>query len=735
MTAAPKSPEGDTWLSGLEPLGPGEESEPRTPDVRIGPYKLLQKLGEGGMGVVWVAEQTEPVRRRVALKVIRAGMDSEEILHRFDTERQALALMDHRSIATVLDAGTSQTGRPYFVMELVDGVPVTKYCDEHRVPIRERLKLFGAVCHAIQHAHQKGIIHRDIKPANVLVSMQDGEPVPKVIDFGVAKALHQRLTDRPSHTELGDLVGTLEYMSPEQADLSSMDIDTRADVYALGVLLYVLLAGSTPLDAKRLRNAPLTERIRLIREEDPPKPSTRLTQSGEALAGLAARRGAEPARLVREVKGELDWIVMKALEKDRTRRYESASALARDIECYLQHRPVEAGPPSTRYRLGKFLRRHRVAALAAATGLVLLVTGAAVSTWQAVRAMRAERNAAAVSEFLQNDLLGQADLSNQSGEGPGRDPDLKVRTLLDRSAQTIEGKFREQPLTEAAIRLTVGKAYRALGNYPEAQRQLERSVDLYTAERGAHHPDTLSSKSSLAYLYGAQGKYDQAERLSLDVVKGQTARLGADHPDTLRSKNDLAQQYRSQKKYEQAEPLYLEVVQADTAKLGADHPETLRAKNNLASLYRDQKLYAKAEPLYEEVVRVRTLKIGADHPDTLVSKNGLAWVYKEEERYAEAEALFQEVMRTRTAKLGADHPDTLTTQNNLALLYQARKRYDLAEPLFREVVEGSRRKLGPAHPDTQQRIRNLILCYEQVGHSARAEGLRKELEAAGPPAR
>jgi non-specific serine/threonine protein kinase/serine/threonine-protein kinase len=728
MPGAPKSPE-STWVSGLESLLPDDPSRV-IPDVRIGPYRLLEKLGEGGMGTVWVAEQTEPVRRRVALKVIKAGMDSELILQRFEAERQALALMDHRSIATVLDAGSSETGLPYFVMELVNGVPITTYCDEQKTPVRERLKLFEAVCHAIQHAHQKGIIHRDIKPANVLVSTQDGEPVPKVIDFGVAKALHhQRLTDRPMYTEIGALVGTLEYMSPEQTELNTLDIDTRADVYALGVLLYVLLTGTTPLDAKRLRSAPISETLRLIREEDPPKPSARLTQSGESLPELAAQRHADPARLTREVRGELDWIVMKALEKDRTRRYEAASALARDVERYLHHQPVEAGPPTTRYRVTKFLRRHRVGALSAAAGVVLLVAGAAVSTWQAVRAMRAERNAAAVSEFLQNDLLGQADLANQTGEGGGRDPDVKVRTLLDRAARTIEGKFREQPLTEAAIRLTVGKAYRALGHYPEAQRQLERSVELFDANLGPDHPDTLRSKSSLAYLYGAQAKFDQAERLSLDVVKSQAARLGANHPDTLTSKNDLAQQYRAQKKYDQAEPLYLQVIQADTATLGADHPETLRARNNLAALYRDQGRYDKAEPLYEDVVRARTLKLGADHPDTLVSKNGLAWVYKEEARYQEAEALFREVVLARTAKLGADHPDTLTTKNNLALLYQAGKRNDLAEPLFREVVEGSRQKLGPVHNDTRQRIRNLILCYEQLGQTSRARALRQELDA------
>ena len=687
MTGPPESPQSKTWVSGLEPLGPDDTPSRVRPDVRIGPYRLLEKLGEGGMGTVWVAEQTQPVRRRVALKVIKAGMDSELILQRFEAERHALALMDHRNIATVLDAGTSEAGLPYVVMELVNGVPITTYCDEQKTPVRERLKLFGAVCHAIQHAHQKGIIHRDIKPANVLVSTQDGEAVPKVIDFGVAKAVHKRLTDRPMYTEMGALVGTLEYMSPEQTELSTLDIDTRADVYALGVLLYVLLTGSTPLDAKRLRSAPISETLRLIREEDPPKPSARLTQSGESLPELAAQRHTDPARLTREVRGELDWIVMKALEKDRTRRYEAASALARDVERYLHHQPVEAGPPTARYRVAKFLRRHRVGALSAAAGVVLLVAGAAVSTWQAVRAMRAERNAAAVSEFLQNDLLGQADLANQTGEGAGRDPDVKVRTLLDRAARTIEGKFREQPLTEAAIRLTMGKAYRALGNYPEAQRQLERSVELFDANLGPDHPDTLRSKSSLAYLYGAQAKFDQAERLSLEVVKSQAGRLGANHPDTLTSTNDLAQQYRAQRKYDQA------------------------------------------EPLYADVVRTRTLKLGADHPDTLVSKNGLAWVYKEEARYQEAEALFQEVVLARTAKLGADHPDTLTTKNNLALLYQARKRYDLAEPLFREAVEGSRQKLGPAHHDTRQRILNLVLCYEQLGETARAKALRQELDA------
>jgi eukaryotic-like serine/threonine-protein kinase len=724
MTSSPKSKESDTWVSGLEPLGSDEVPEPTPPEVRIGPYKLLDKLGEGGMGTVWVAEQTQPVRRRVALKVIKPGMDSQEILQRFEAERQALAMMKHRNIATVLDAGTSETGLPYFVMELVEGVPITQYCDDRKSSILERLKLFVAVCHAIQHAHQKGVLHRDIKPANVLVSMEEAEPVPKIIDFGVAKALHKRLIDRPMHTEVGQIVGTLEYMSPEQADIT-WDIDTRSDVYALGVLLYELLVGSTPLDADTLRSAAsFSETLRLIREVDPPKPSVRLTDAGESLRGLSAKRNSDPARLTREVRGELEWIVMKALEKDRTRRYEAASALARDVERYLQHEPVEAGPPSRRYRLGKFLRRHRVEAATAVAGLGLLVAAVAVSTWQAVRATRAEKTAAAVSAFLQDDLLGQADLANQPAEGPGRDPDVTVRTLLDRAAGTIEGKFRGQPRTEAAIRFTIGKTYWALGRYPEGQRQLERSVELYAAELGADHPVTLTSKSSLAYLYGAQGRYDRAEPLAEEVVKARTARLGVHHPDTLTSKNNLAQVYRAQKKFGQAEPLYLEVVRADTETLGADHNETLRAKTNLAALYRNQARYDLAEPLYEEVVRVGTLKMGADHPDTLVGKNGLGAVYMGEGRHDEAETLFREVVEARTAKLGADHPDTLTTRNNLALTYQAQKRYELAEPLFREVVEGSTRKLGPTHPDTRQRIRNLALCQEESGRG-RSSGLAR----------
>src|SRR5271165_7156167 len=351
------------------------------PGTRIGAYKLLHEIGGGGMGTVYMAEQDKPVRRRVALKIIKAGMDSNQVLARFEAERQALALMDHQNIARVLDAGTTDSGRPYFVMELVHGVPITRYCDDAQLSPRERLGLFAPVCQAIQHAHQKGVIHRDIKPSNVLVAMYDDRPVPKVIDFGVAKAAGQTLTDKTLMTGFGTLIGTLEYMSPEQAEINQLDIDTRSDIYSLGVVLYELLTGSTPLDRKRLTQAAFTEMLRIIREEEPQKPSTRLSNSTDSLPSISAQRQMEPAKLTRSMRGELDWMVMKALDKDRNRRYETANGFAADVQRYLADEPVKACPPSAWYRFRKFIRRHKAGLrIAAAAALALLLASGGV-TW------------------------------------------------------------------------------------------------------------------------------------------------------------------------------------------------------------------------------------------------------------------------------------------------------------------------------------------------------------------
>jgi serine/threonine protein kinase len=409
----------DSLLDGPEPTDPAEPlafgalavAPVEGPGSVIGPYKLLEVLGEGGMGVVYMAEQTKPVRRKVALKIIKPGMDTRQVIARFEAERQALALMDHPAIAKVLDAGATEQGRPYFVMELVKGVPITTYCDTVYLTPRERLELFIPVCQAIQHAHQKGIIHRDIKPSNVLIAMVDGKPVPKVIDFGVAKAIDQRLTERTLFTQHGAIVGTFEYMSPEQAELSGLDIDTRSDIYALGVLLYELLAGSTPLEKEKVREAAYSEILRLIQEEEPPKPSTRLSDSGDRLPSLAAQRRTEPSRLAKQVRGELDWIVMKCLEKDRRRRYETTNALVADLQRYLDHEPVEAGPPSTSYRLRKFARRNRAMLATAVVLATALVAGTAVSTWQAIRATNAEkRTAVALEEARKQSRLAERHL-------------------------------------------------------------------------------------------------------------------------------------------------------------------------------------------------------------------------------------------------------------------------------------------------------------------------------------
>jgi serine/threonine protein kinase len=418
------------WLPRLDLPPSAEEthvSAERAGALIAGRYKLLEQIGEGGMGTVWVAEQTQPVRRKVAVKLIKAGMDSKNVLARFEAERQALALMDHPNIAKVLDGGTIESiadlrlqnadlqseianlkstiphGRPFFVMEFVKGVPFTKYCDDARLSVEERLALFIPVCHAVQHAHQKGIIHRDLKPSNILVCLYDGVPIPKVIDFGLAKAMYEPLTEHTLHTAQGLMMGTPLYMSPEQAELNNLDVDTRTDIYALGVILYELLTGTTPLERKRLKEAAWQEMLRLIKEEEPPKPSTRLSGSG-SLPSVAAQRKLEPAKLTKLVRGDLDWIVMKALDKERGRRYETANGLARDLQNYLADEPVEATPPSRGYRLWKFARKHKKALATTVAFAVLLVAGAVLSTLLAVWAMSAEREADAVARKAEADL-------------------------------------------------------------------------------------------------------------------------------------------------------------------------------------------------------------------------------------------------------------------------------------------------------------------------------------------
>jgi hypothetical protein len=691
----------------------------------IGRYHLLQKIGEGGMGEVWQAEQKEPIRRRVALKLIKAGMNTREVMARFESERQALALMDHPAIAKVFDAGSTSLGAPYFVMEYVAGVPITDYCDHHRLSVGERLELFTHVCEGVQHAHQKAIIHRDLKPSNIVVMEVDGRAAPKIIDFGVAKALTQRLTADTMFTRVGALVGTPEYMSPEQANSSGEDIDTRTDIYSLGIIFYELLAGAPPIE---LRKIAFEEFLRRLREDEPPKPSTKLRTRDQATSTeVARRRHTEPLALAKQMRGELDSIALKALEKDRSRRYGSPSEFAADIRRYLNNEAVLAVPPSAAYRARKFARRYRTALVTACAFALVLIAAAAVSIRQSIRAnreairanreaVRANREAAvaeAVNNFLRKDLLAQASAAAQSGPDVKPDPHLEVRTALDRAAQRIEGKFTNQPEVEAAIRSTIGRTYTDLGLYPDAEKQLERAVDLQRRVLGSEHPDTLKSMHDLANLYSSEGKYAQSEAIDIQILEIRRRVLGPEHPDTLKSMNNLANDYLFEGKYAQAEPLYTQNLDMKRRALGPENRSTLATMNNLAAVYEDEGRYAQSEALNSQALKIRRRVLGPEHPDTLESMNNLANDYTSEGNYAQAEALHSQMLEVNRRVWGPEHPDTLQSMHNLAQVYVYEGKYAQAKALLSQTLEMRRRVLGPEHPLTFHTLALLADMYQQ----------------------
>ncbi|MFL5327279.1 MAG: tetratricopeptide repeat protein [Gemmataceae bacterium] len=743
----------------LEPPSPGATQDytpiDSEPGQIIGPYKLLQSLGEGGMGTVWVVEQEQPVKRRVALKLIKAGMDSTQVLRRFEAERQALALMDHTNIAKVLDAGTTPQGRPYFAMELVKGVPITKYCDELHLSLRERLDLFVPVCRAIQHAHQKGIIHRDIKPSNVLVAVQDGKPVPKVIDFGVAKAMQQRLTEQSMYTEIGAVIGTLEYMSPEQAELSALDIDTRTDVYALGVLLYELLTGSTPLDRKRLKEAAFAEMLRIIKEVEPPKPSTRLTDLQDSLATLAAQRRTEPGKLTKAMRGELDWIVMKCLEKDRTRRYETANGLGRDIERYLSDEPVEAGPPSAAYKVRKFVRRHQVAIYTASAFVVTIFILGTLSLCFAIMSLRAENEAkfgrarAAQAEIKakasEQKALAAAETEKKSKEdAQAREADTKavlkfvedqvfaaarpenlgrevtLKRAVEEALPKITDGFKDRPLIEACLHTTIGKSFMDLGDLAMAEVQFRRARDLFTAELGPDHLSTLITMNHFVRSQYALAKFAEALAFGEETLRLCQAKLGPDHPETLLSLESLANIYSAIGRDQKALTFSAEVLKRRKATFGPNHPDTLGSMSNLAVSYSALGRHVEALALREETARLQKVNLGPDHADTLRSMLNLANSYKALGRHADALALQKETLKSLTIRLGPDHPDTLICMNNFANSYAALGRHTEAIELRAETFKRQKLKLDPDHPDTIQSMGNLVLSYFDLGRNDEA---------------
>jgi non-specific serine/threonine protein kinase/serine/threonine-protein kinase len=692
-----------------------EIPEPSLPE-HIGNYRLLQKVGEGGMGEVYEADQETPVRRRVALKLIKAGMDTKQVVARFESERQALALMDHPNIARVFDAGATDQGRPYFAMELVRGEPITRYCRRHHLSTRERIELFMAVCHGVQHAHQKGIIHRDIKPSNILVTIQENRPVPKIIDFGVAKATAQRLTEKTLFTQVGGLIGTPEYMSPEQAEMSGLDIDTRSDVYSLGVVLYELLAGALPFDSKELRSASIDEVRRRIREEEPSKPSTRLSFAGRSHVNVRT--------LKRQLSGDLDWITMKALEKDRTRRYASPSEFAADLDRHLRCQPVVAGPPTTVYRMGKFVRRHKIGVTVAAAALLLLAGIAARERATSSRIAKEAATAREISEFL-------VELFRVSDPGEARGSTITAREILDKGAKRVDRELSDQPELQVRLMNAIGKVYRNLGLYSRAESLLEDSLDTGRRVLGDDHADTLVAMNDLAVLYKRRGRHAEAERLYLEAIEGCRRAHGEGHEKTLAAMNNLAVLYTTQSRFEEAEPLQLRIVEGFRRVRGEHHRDTLAATSNLAYVYQEQGRDDEAEPLYLAVIEGQTRVLTADHPNTLWSKNNLANLYERRGRYEDAERLHLETLEARIRVLGEDHPDTMRSLEMLVRVYMAKSEPDRARPYSERLLALHEKVVR--RPDASPADRNgyawLLLTCEPADLRDPPTALRLAIEA------
>ncbi len=736
------------------------------PGLRVidGRYTLMEVIGEGGMGTVYLASQTEPVKRQVALKLIKAGMDSRAVLTRFDAERQALAMMDHPNIARIYDGGLTPTGQPFFVMELVKGVPLTEYCDTHRLTVDARLKLFVSVCQAVQHAHQKGIIHRDLKPGNILVTEVDGRPTPKVIDFGVAKATELKLTDM-SFPDTGAIVGTPAYMSPEQADPSSMDIDTRTDVYALGVMLYEMLVGSPPFDARQFKRGAILEMFRMVREIEPPRPSTKLS-AADALPNIAANRNIEPTKLAKLLKGELDWVVMKALEKDRTRRYETANGLARDIQRYLADEVVEARPPSRGYRLKKFVKRNKIQVIAASLVLLALMGGVAGTTWGLFEAKRQEGLAnqrergerlakqealdAADKERLATqkalvaaddekkaretveDVLGFVEdkvfaAARPKGEGGGLGYDVKLADAIKAALPSIETRFRNKPLTEARLRRTIGTSFRYLGKPEITVAQLETARSLYTRELGPDHSDTLSVMNGLSGAYADLGKTAEALKLREESLALLKAKLGPDHIDTIRSKGNLALSYLALGRIAEAVELAEETLALLKAKLGPDHLETIKCMQILVFGYSGLGRDAEALKLQEEALGLAKNGLGLDDTETIRIIHNLAAQYAKLGRNVEALKLGEEELALRRIKLGPDNPQTLNSMRNVAGFLTAVGRHADSVKLREEALPLQKTNLGPDHPETLKNMVNLANSYFALGRHAEALKLREEV--------
>ena len=685
----------------------------------IGRYRLLAKLGEGGMGQVWLAEQSAPFKRRVAVKVIKAGRYDASRLQRFAIERQSLAMMDHPAIAKVFDADSTPEGQPYFVMEYVPGVPITNYCDQKKLAIRERLDLFVKVCQGVQHAHQKAIIHRDLKPSNVLVGGVDGRPLPRVIDFGIAKAIAGPSDDETFITRVGGMMGTPGYMSPEQADPSVLDVDTRTDVYSLGVILYELLAGCLPFDPTQWRTRPVDQVLRELREDDAPTPSTKVGTRRQDSAATAENRQTQPRQLKRSLQGDLDWITLKALEKDRSRRYETPSELAADIQRHMNNEPVMARAASTGYRIRKYVRRHRVGVAAVAV-LMLLLAGFGVMQGIELRRITRERDRAnRVTDFMTR-------MFKVSSPSEARGNSITAREILDKASKDIDKGLSNDPELQAQMMLVMGNVYRDLSLYAQARPLLERAVEIRRRVLGLKKPETLDAMEGLAWLLYLEGHYPESEKLESEVLERRRRILGVEHPDTLRSLRHLASILPREGRYSEAERVKREIVDVERRVQGPEDTATATAMTSLAATLFDEQNYGEAERFDREALVVQRRILGSDHPETLALMDNLALTLDAEAKYPEAERLQRETLDTRRRVLGPEHPDTAHSMLDLASVVAHEHQYVEAEKWLQEARDIQRRVLGPEHPDTAITTYELACVASLEGNDRRALSYLRE---------